>query len=557
MNRRSFLLSSGLLPAAALAQSTVYPNRWVYFSRSLGTDKDVDDFRAVAQTAATHGLNGVMLATSFDNFDRQNDNFRRRLAGIKQIAADAALELIPAFFNTGYAGGLLSHNRNLAEGIPVKSALFTVRDGVARLTPDPDVSVFNSSFETYLGDKVTGYQLQDGPGSISFVDSVIKHGEGVSLRFENLDTAPFGNARIMQEIAVRPNRCYRVSVWVRTENLQPANAFRVQVLSYADGRAMAPWNPNLTTTQDWTKLTFAFNSMKYERVRLYAGTWGGRAGKFWVDDWLIEEVGLINVLRRPGTPIAVQGEANGTDYREGVDFAPIADPQLNYLWTHEGPPIRLLAGGAIGEGERLRVSFYHAMAVLDSQVGACMSEPECYDLWRRNAQLIHDALAPKKWMLSADEIRVGGSCDACKSRNLTLGQILGDHVTRGYSMIKDLNPDAEVYVWSDMFDPNHNAVNNYYLADGDYTGSWQNIPPDLNIVLWYYAKRKESLAFFSGLGFKTIAGAYYDASDLSNPRGWLDALNGVPGTSGIMYTTWENKYGLLAAFGDLVSNPLI
>ena len=555
MNRRSFLLSPALLPAAALCQTTVYPNRWVYFSRNLGADNDVEDFRAIAQTAASHGLNGIMLATSFDNFDRQNDNFRGRLSQIKQIAAGAPIELIPAFFNAGYAGGLLSHNRNLAEGIPVKGALFTVQDGMARLTPDPDVNVFNSSFEIYSGDKAIGYQLQDAPGSISFVDSDIRHGGGVSLRFENLSSTSSGNARIMQEIPVRPNRCYRVSVWVRTENLQPANAFLVQVLAYTDGRALAPWSPNLSATQDWTKLTFAFNSSTYERIRLYAGVWGGRGGKFWVDDWSIEEVGLINLLRRPGTPLRVEGESNGTVYEEGVDFAPVVDPQLNYLWTHEGPPIRLLPDGRIGDGERLRVSFYHAMAVNDGQVSACMSEPEAYDLWQRNARLIQDALAPKKWMLSADEIRAGGTCDACKSRNMSMGQILGDHVTRGYNMIKDLNPDAEVYVWSDMFDPNHNAHGNYYLVEGDYTGSWKHIPSDMNIVLWYYAKRKESLAFFSELGFKTIAGAYYDANDLSNPRGWLDAMKDVPGAAGIMYTTWENKYGLLAGFGDLVSKP--
>ena len=99
MNRRSFLLSQAMLPAAALCQNTVYPNRWVYFSRNLGTDNDVEDFRTIAKTAAAHGLNGVMLAASFDNFDRQNDNFRRRLSRIVQIAADTPIELIPAFFN--------------------------------------------------------------------------------------------------------------------------------------------------------------------------------------------------------------------------------------------------------------------------------------------------------------------------------------------------------------------------------------------------------------------------------------------------------------------------
>ena len=52
-----------------------------------------------------------------------------------------------------------------------------------------------------------------------------------------------------------------------------------------------------------------------------------------------------------------------------------------------------------------------------------------------------------------------------------------------------------------------------------------------------------------------MAGAYYDADTLENPKGWLDALNQTPGAVGIMYTTWQNKYKLLGPFGDLVSKP--
>jgi hypothetical protein len=55
------------------------------------------------------------------------------------------------------------------------------------------------------------------------------------------------------------------------------------------------------------------------------------------------------------------------------------------------------------------------------------------------------------------------------------------------------------------------------------------------------------------LGFKTLAGAYYDGDTLENPRGWLEVLNDTPGACGIMYTTWQNKYELLAPFGNLVT----
>jgi hypothetical protein len=182
-----------------------------------------------------------------------------------------------------------------------------------------------------------------------------------------------------------------------------------------------------------------------------------------------------------------------------------------------------------------------------------MSEPEVYEIWRKGARLIHDRLQPKKYLLSMDEIRAGGSCAACKARGMTMGQILGDCITKQVAILREVNPKAEILIWSDMLDPNHNAHGDYYLVEGDFAGSWKHVPKDLVIVCWYYQKRDLSLKFFSDLGFRTLAGAYYDGDTLENPRGWLESLDKTPNALGIMYTTWENKYDLLAPFGDLVS----
>jgi hypothetical protein len=148
---------------------------------------------------------------------------------------------------------------------------------------------------------------------------------------------------------------------------------------------------------------------------------------------------------------------------------------------------------------------------------------------------------------------MGGSCEACKRRQMSMAQILGDSVTRQVNLLREAMPEIEVLTWSDMLDPNHNARNNYYLVEGDYTGSWEHVPRDLVVMCWYYAQRRASLKHFSELGFRTMAGAYYDAETLDNPRGWLAALDETGGAIGIMYTTWENKYRLLPDFGDLVS----
>jgi len=185
-----------------------------------------------------------------------------------------------------------------------------------------------------------------------------------------------------------------------------------------------------------------------------------------------------------------------------------------------------------------------------------MSEPKVYDIWRAAARLVEQKLRPAKYLLSMDEIRTAGSCEACKKRGLTLGQILGDCLTKQLQMLRESNPSAEVWVWSDMLDPNHNANparKYYYLAEGNFTDSWKYVPKELGILCWYFAKRHASLAHFSSLGFKTLAGAYYDADTLDNPKAWLEALDATPGASGILYTTWLDKYALLGPFGDLVS----
>jgi hypothetical protein len=534
-----------------LCQCKDYPYRWVYVSRSLRRNSDVADIKGIVKTASEHGLNGMVLSAGLDRLDKQPQDYFEKLEQIKQTCNQYNIEIIPIIFSVGYGGSILTYDRNLAAGIPVKDALYIVEGNKANLVAEPDVKIANGGFEEYDGNRFTGYRFHDKPGEVSFVDkSIFKSGKA-SLRFENFGKYEHGHARVMQEVKVRPNRCYRLSCWVKTEQLEPRGSFRITVLS-ADGRNLAPIDPAVPSTTGWRQVVMGFNSLDYDTTRVYIGVWGGKSGRFWIDDIQIEEVGLLNVLRRPGTPVTVKSEKTGTIYTEGKDFAEITDPRLNFRFDHESPVIRILPSGRIKNGERLRVSYYHGIAINRGQVSACMSEPKVYEIWKKQVALLHEHLAPDKYLLSMDEIRAGGSCLACKKRNITMARILGDCITKQVEIIRSVNPNSEVLIWSDMLDPNHNAHDNYYLVEGDFTNSWKYVPKDMIILCWYYNKRNESLKFFSSLGFRTFAGAYYDGDTLENPTGWLEALERTPNACGIMYTTWRNKYDLLASFGDLV-----
>jgi hypothetical protein len=547
-----FLCFAGLALTACISAFAAagFSDRFVWiFGWSLNSDSEVQQIVQVLDTAGKNGFNGAVLSLGLDTLCKQPPEYFRRLEQVKAACARNRLEIIPSVFSVGYGGAVLSHDRNLAEGIPVRDAPFLVKGDKAEFVPDPNVKLVNGGFEDYQGNTAKGMAFHDEPGRVSYIDTSTAHSGKASLRFENFSAQAAGNARVMQEVRVRPWRCYRVSVWVKTENLRPAENFRILVL--AGERDLAPRSFNVPPTSDWRKLSMIFNSMDNTAVRIYAGVWGGKSGRFWLDDWNLEEVGPLNVLRRPGTPVTVKSEDGSITYKERLDYAPLSDPNFSF-WNidREYPFLRILPNGRIRDGQRLRVSWYHPMVIYDSQVTVCMAEPALYEIFEHEARLLWQHLRPNRVILSMDEIRMGGTCGACAGRNMA--RLLADCITRQVQILRRYNPKMQIYIWSDMLDPHHNARPNYYLVQGDYTGVWEYIPKDLIIAVWGGAPRENSLRFFSERGFQTLVACYYDADNLDEVKGWLQLTRRLSRVRGFMYTTWERKYQLLPDFGNLI-----
>jgi len=550
---RFLLLISLIAFLSPVCYSKEYPYRWVYVSRRLNEDSDVREISGIVKMASEHGLNGMVLSAGLDRLDQQRPTYFRRLEQVKQICKQYNIEIIPIVFSVGYGGAILAHDRNLAAAVPVKDAVFVVRGGQAHLLSDSSVRIVNGGFEEHYGDHLPGYRFHDKPGEVSFVDTTVFRSGMASLRFENFQNFRHGHGRVMQEVKVQPHRSYKVTCWIKTDRLTPTSALRMLVLA-PDKHQIAESSLELPSTVDWRKVDLDFNSFKFDKVWVYVGVWDGKSGRFWIDDLGIEEVGLSNIVRRQGTPISIKSDETGIAYQEGRDFAQIRVPKVNLRSDPEPLAIKIPPQSRIRNGERLRVSYYQRVTPKKGQITVCMSDPRIYEIWQGQAKLIHQHLSPNKYMLSMDEIRAGGSCETCKKRNMSMAQILGDCISRQVKIVREVSSNAEVFIWSDMLDPNHNAHAHYYLVDGDFTDSWKYIPKDIVIVCWYYQKRNESLRFFSSRGFRTMAGAYYDGDNLDNPKGWLEALDRTPGACGIMYTTWRNKYDLLDEFGDLVKD---
>lgn len=541
MNDRWFLrvglLALLILPAFASRPNADAPDlqkRWLFVWGNMRDNREVDRVIARLPGAKAAGYNGVVLSPNIEP---------AKAIELREAAKRNGIDLIAIVMGN-------SRDRNDMEGLPVKDALFVSRGGVARHQPDNPTRVANGDFEEFTGNHFALWAFQDDEGVTSFVDTDIKHGGKASLRMESIGQNQYRHCRIMQTIKLQPYRQYHIAVYVKTEGMVPADP-EVKLLRKGAEGSISFQTFHTEQTQDWKRVDLVFNSMDNAEGNLYLGSWYGKDGKVWWDDLTIEEIGLVNVLRRPGCPVSVRAE-DGTPYEEGKDFERIVDPQLHpWIAFHEEPVIKLTPGTRIGEGQRLRVSYYHPIIVYEDRLTSCVSEPKIFDEWREEVRQADERLHPAAFLMSHDEMRVMNRCALCQSRNMTPGELLADNVRKAAQIIRDVRPDAGIWVWSDMFDPMHNAVDNYYAVNGTLKGSWKGLDKDVGIVNWYGSLGGKNCQFFADLGLKQILSGYYDSDESGEGiANWLTNTANVPGIVGAMYTTWQDRYDAMGVWAE-------
>ena len=515
------LLAVVLLPVSSFAAEA--RELWLYYPTNLQVAKNVDELESIWRRAKKAGYTHVLLADSkFGKLGDVPEHYFKNVERVKAVAKELDLKLVPAVFPVGYSNDLLWHDPNLAEGLPVKDTPFVVGpDGTAKVNADPPVSLAKAAWKD---------------------DDVKLDGNVATV------TASEANSRMVFRLKVPRYRCYHVSVKVKTDSFRP----NPEIKALGGERSLNWAYLGVKPSQDWTEHHAVFNSLDNEDVNLYFGVWGECKGTLQWKDWKIEEVGLVNVLRRPGTPCVVKGE-EGRVYEEGKDYEPIKDPRAgNVAWPgdyevwHEPPPLKT----KLPPGTKLRVSWYHPAIIYDGQVSACIAEPNLDALLEDQAARMKKAWGESAagWMMSHDEFRTLGWCAACEGQKQTPGQMLADNARRCAELLRP----SPTYVWNDMFDPHHNAVEGpYYLVNGPWTGAWEGLPKDVVIMNWNHGQRDKSLKFFAGRGHRQVIATYYDDPGLRQTRDWLDSARSAEGVIGYMYTTWQRDYDRMEAFAEL------
>ena len=546
------LVGLAVLCVCASAQAAfVGPELWWYDSTNMQVQANVDALKARMDTAAAAGYTGVVLSDfklALATYDPSL--YTPKLAQVTQYAAQKGLKVTVGSFPFGYSEAVLRYDKNLAEGIAVNGENFTVApDGKSLIFNPQSPAVNNTSFDLGSGStSMTGWSLDSGR---AYRDTTIARTGTASLKI----AAGGGRGYGIQTLTVTPNRQVHVSVWVKTQGLSNTDLhIKLYDATKARQRDFTYDAFPVQSTQGWTQYDIVANTNSSTQLQLRLGTWGNSTGTAWFDDVQVQEVPLHNLVKAPGSPLKIY-RPDGTVLSEGLDVDAVTDPNGfangSFSVYHTPPTVTISNTNThLLPGEAVKMDYYAVSPIYEYQNGASLTEQGVLDYMQSNLNSIRANFAAGTGvMMGYDEMRQMNSTKGAKDMNMTAGQLLAWHVAQTTSMIRAADGTAPLFTWSDMFDPNHNAVDNYYLVDGTIAGSWAGLPRYVTMMNW--RRTAASLQFFAGLGNPQIISGYYDSGNgAAAATSELATAGTIAGIRGLMYTTWNSDYSQMVAYAN-------
>ena len=161
----------------------------------------------------------------------------------------------------------------------------------------------NGSFERQREGRPAGWRTQTWGGEGTFEYAGTGRTGQRSVRIASEQGADVGWAA---NVAVEPFARYRLSAWIKTEDVRVSNA-RGALLNIHNMQPIA--TPALTGTNDWTRVEVVFETEEQDTIQVNClfGGWGLARGKAWYDD-----VSLELLSRSPPLPLSITIDAAKT-----------------------------------------------------------------------------------------------------------------------------------------------------------------------------------------------------------------------------------------------------
>jgi alpha-N-arabinofuranosidase len=181
-----------------------------------------------------------------------------------------------------------------------------VASSLASDAPPPNL-IANPSFETDAKGKPAKWATEVWRGEASFEYAAVGRTGGRSVMIAS-DAGADAGWKI--NVPVEPYAKYRLSAWIKTENIKVTNG-RGALLNLHNLQGIA--TKALTGTNDWTQVevVFAVEDQDAVQVNCLFGGWGLATGKAWYDDLRLELVEKVPAPPPPAPRIAIDAAKTG------------------------------------------------------------------------------------------------------------------------------------------------------------------------------------------------------------------------------------------------------
>lgn len=506
-------LSVLFMSQSAFAQAR-YPQQWNMVGADLSSDAGANRLIAMLKQSKDCGCTHVMMDEGGWMRNADNPEYLARVAMVKAAANEMKINIVPTVYAFAVATKYLRVDPNLSASLPVKDMPFVVTGKVA--VPDP-------------------------AGALDLSDLMTKSENGTYAKHFKLPEFMY----------------YRVTLRTTRQPEAPSNEpFRASTMDNLRWLTRA-YPITQQVGDDWVT-TNTFNTLDGQDLRFRVTLKDPSIFK----SVKVELAGPLLILRRQMTPLTVTSEDGQTVYEEGKDFKKLVDPTIaagstTYAWNHDPANIELTDNSRIKDGQKLKVSFFHAAKCYD-KANMTMEDPAVYPIMEKDVNNCAKVWNPSGFFMHFDEIRIGG----WETPGIPPGKILADMCKRACDVIRKASPNAKIYTWSDMFCPDQNAwstgeegVKNFFLVRGTWTGSWDGLPKDVIIMNWVGGTKGAN--FFGARGQSQILCGYYDKTSTAgmktNINTWIKDTEGVSDILGFMYTQWGTGYGNMKQYFDLLN----
>ncbi len=531
--------------------SNPFQKRFVFFDRSIEKDENLALAKKVVRDAKRLGFNGLVFSQEylFSRLSHKNaivDKAKENISALESFVHENGLEFIMMHFSAEVPNTVV-HDAN------------------------PDNSFYQEGkFDFSEANKAV---------SIYKVSGEYATFQGLS----QTETSPALLDRLYHFTGIKPNTEYRLTLEVSTENFS-GDSVKVSVLDEdhkgENGKVLFGINKyfhGVEATKSHAKHVIYFNSLDHENtqgaIKVYLSHEGSGLK---VDSLTLDEVGYtskVHVVRPDTTPL-VMSESGDKTYHEGLDY-------------HLNDDGLILMSGAIKSEPRLRVVWYPVINTslsYDHETNADMCADEALykaimiDQYREVKSLLKgdiDALA-----FNDDEWREAGWNVACKKlynrelnstgvgASFTGGDYIGITTQRTIdALLEEVNSTKmNVYLMSDMFDPNFNAKTPYMGVHAGAEGALKYLNPQNAVMFNWFVNPYEpgledktaadflaSAKYFSDHNFSQIIAGYHD--DMRNVDANIAVYKDSPkkvqeSIVGFMFLIWHQP-GKTATYDDM------